>query len=283
MITKKQLIINADDFGMSESINLAVLDAYKNGILTSASLLANGPAFEHSISLLKEMQGIGLAVHLNIIEFSTLQKNIKQDSLLYDRNGRYNNGFVKLLLKSFNHDILKEVEEDFRLQIEKVLAYTPVDHIDSHVHVHAIPNIFKIVCRLAKEYGIKNIRTQFEYPYFVPDIKKYLSLKYPVNLIKVMILNTFTLINRQVIDKDYFSTNENIIGVNYTGCMDTATISAALKNVREKTELLVHPCIDSSMHSRIFEYQAIVDEGLRQQIADCDIDLINFAGKLKFI
>ena len=101
MITKKQLIINADDFGMSESINLAVLDAYKNGILTSASLLANGPAFEHSISLLKEMQGIGLAVHLNIIEFSTLQKNIKQDSLLYDRNGRYNNGFVKLLLKSF--------------------------------------------------------------------------------------------------------------------------------------------------------------------------------------
>ena len=151
------------------------------------------------------------------------------------------------------------------------------------MHVHAIPNIFKIVCRLAKEYGIKNIRTQFEYPYFVPDIKKYLSLKYPVNLIKVMILNTFTLINRQVIDKDYFSTNENIIGVNYTGCMDTATISAALKNVREKTELLVHPCIDRSMHSRIFEYQAIVDEGLRQQIADCDIDLINFAGKLKFI
>lgn len=283
MITKKQLIINADDFGMSESINLAVLDAYKNGILTSASLMSNGPAFEHGVSLLKEMQGIGLAVHLNIIEFSTLQKNIKQDSLLYNSAGCYNNGFVMLLLKSFNDDFLKEVEADFRLQIEKVLAYTPVDHIDSHVHVHAIPNIFKIVCKLAKEYGIKNIRTQFEYPYFVPEITKYFSLKYPVNLIKLMLLNTFTLINRQVLDKDYFSTNENIIGVNYTGYMDKATISSALKNVREKTEVVIHPCIDDSIPLRKIEYQALVDEGLKQQIADCDIDLINFAGNIKLL
>ena len=50
---------------------------------------------------------------------------------------------------------------------------------------------FEIVCRLANEYGIKQVRTQFEKPYLVPDLHKHLNLKYPVNLIKVALLDTF--------------------------------------------------------------------------------------------
>lgn len=284
MELKKQLIINADDFGYSESVNNAVLSAFKNGILTSASLMANAPAFDNAVSLLSEMRSLSVGVHLNIVEFSSLNFTKGKKSFLCNTNGLYNNGFVGLLIKSFDNNFLKEVETDFRFQIEKILEVTDVDHIDSHVHIHAIPSIFKIVVKLAREYNIPNIRTQFEYPYFVPDTEKYFSIKYPVNLVKVALLNTFTLINKCYLKniKD-LKTNENFIGVNYTGYMDTNTVKCALKNVKTKTEAILHPSSDNILLGRYNEFCALVDEDLKQFIKNSDIELINFLNESKDI
>lgn len=282
MEEKKQLIINADDFGMSTEVNGAVLNAYKNGILTSTSLMANAPAFDDAVSLLKELQGLSIGVHLNIIEFSTLKKERKQKSLLYDKNGKFNNGFIALLIKSCNKSFLEEVEEEFRLQIETILSTVSADHIDSHVHVHAIPQIFKIVCKLAQEYGIKNIRTQLEYPYTVPDIKKYFSLKYPINWIKLLLLNFFTLINKRHMKKYNLNTNENFIGVNYTGFMDKNTVEPALKKVEKRTEMVLHPSLDKTL-TRYQEYLALTDKQLIQKIKQSDIELVNFSDVIKAI
>ncbi len=280
---KKQLIINADDFGISEDVNNAIVDGYKNGVLASTTIMANAPAFEHAVLLLPELQGISLGVHLNIIEFSTLKTTLKNNSLLYDKDGIYNNGYIQLILKSFNKDFLNEVEEDFRLQIETVLSKTSVDHIDSHVHVHAIPNIFKIVCKLAKEYGIKHIRTQFEYPYFVPDIKKYLTTKYPVNWLKLLLLNSFTIINKKYLETiEGVTTNKNFVGVNYTGYMDKNTLLCALPFVSEETEAVLHPSINPAQPFHYNEYQTLIEREVIEKIQKSEIDLINFSGKTKF-
>lgn len=276
MTTKKQLIINADDFGISKSANLAILKAAKDGALTSASLMANAPAFEHAASILGRLEGTSIGVHLNIIEFSTLQEKLKHNSLLYDKNGQYKNGFVKILLKSYNKEFLEEIEQDFRLQIEKIIEKTKVSHIDSHVHVHAVPEIFRLTCRLAKEYEIKNIRTQFELPYLVPDISKYISFKYPLNLIKVALLNSFTLINRHCAKEFGLSTNENLIGVNYTGYMDNKTIEFALKNVKTLTELLLHPTISSEESSGYKEFLAVADNSLNARLKAANIKAVGW-------
>ncbi len=74
---------------------------------------------------------------------------------------------------SFDKEFLEEVEEEYRLQIEEGLKHFKPEHIDSHVHMHAIPNLFKIVCKLAKEYDIPYIRTQFEKPYLIPNMKMF--------------------------------------------------------------------------------------------------------------
>lgn len=280
---KKQLIINADDFGISEPVNEAVFRSYKDGLLTSTSLMANAPAFENAVSLLKDLEGLSIGVHLNIIEFSTLKKNLKSDSLLYDRNGRYNNGFIQLLIKSFDKNFLKELEEDFRIQIETILEKTEVDHIDSHVHIHAIPEIFKLTCKLAQEYNIKNIRTQFEYPYLVPDIKKYLSIKYPVNWIKLLLLNGFTILNKRYLKNFDLTTCENFIGVNYTGYMDENTLFYAMKNVTQKTEAIIHPSTDKEDFLHYSEFCAVMSDKLRQKINQSDIELINFSDIVKNI
>ena len=98
MTTKKQLIINADDFGISKSANLAILKAAKDGVLTSASLMANAPAFEDAISILEQLEGISIGVHLNIIEFSRATCSLPWAAAPSFPPGKTKTGSIKTVL-----------------------------------------------------------------------------------------------------------------------------------------------------------------------------------------
>lgn len=273
----KKFILNADDFGMSQAFNRAVLKGYQNGILTSASICANGEAFESAISeVIPQCPDLSIGVHLNIIE----GKSLTNVSLLTDENGIFNNGYGAMILKSCNNEFLRQVEQEFRAQIEKIMAMTKVDHIDSHVHTHAIPNIFKIVVKLAKEYNIPYIRTQFEYPYLIPSIKKHLTIAYPINLIKIMLLNTFTMINSNLVKENNLKTNDYLIGVGYTGMMDDKSIAYGLNALKNKdciAEALIHPCdYDSDIKDHhTTEFELTQNEDLRDFIKEIGFELSN--------
>lgn len=249
ILSNKKFILNADDFGMSKAFNMAVLDGYNSGFLTSASICANGKAFEPAVNeIIPECPDLGIGVHLNIIEDKAIQgqdlQNFTKTNLLTNLNGEFNNGYLKLMSLSNNPIFLEQVEAEFRLQIEKVLKYTKIDHIDSHVHVHAIPKIFEITCKLAKEYEIKQVRTQFEKFYVIGDVKKHLNIKYPPNILKIILLNTFSVKNKKLIKEYGLTTNDYIIGVGYTGMMDDRTILQGLTAIKEDAvvEALIHPC-----------------------------------------
>lgn len=273
----KKFILNADDFGMSQAFNRAVLKGYQNGILTSASICANGEAFESAISeVIPQCPDLSIGVHLNIIE----GKSLTNVSLLTDENGIFNNGYGAMILKSCNNEFLRQVEQEFRAQIEKIMAMTKVDHIDSHVHTHAIPNIFKIVVKLAKEYNIPYIRTQFEYPYLIPSIKKHLTIAYPINLIKIILLNTFTMINSNLVKENNLKTNDYLIGVGYTGMMDDKSIAYGLNALKNKdciAEALIHPCdYDSELKNHhTTEFELTQNEDLRDFIKEIGFELSN--------
>jgi hypothetical protein len=214
----KKFILNADDFGMSKSHNKAVLNGYNNGFLTSASLMANGAEFDAAVhEILPECPGLGVGVHLNVVEGPTL-------------TGFTPRGFLQMFSADTN-----AVEKEFRAQIEKVLKHTAVDHLDSHVHVHAIPAIFKITAKLAREYEIPFVRTQFEELYFVPGRVS------PINLIKVALLNYLTMRNRRALDG--LRTNDYVIGVGYTGMMDEKTVEYGLRAIEGDciVEGIIHP------------------------------------------
>lgn len=244
-MVNKKFILNADDFGKSKAHNKAVLDGYHNGFLTSASILANGEAFNAAVNeIIPECPNLGIGVHLNIIEGHSLTKA----SLLTNSKGEFNNGYLQLILKSGRKDFLEQVEFEFRTQIETIMNYTKVDHIDSHVHTHAIPNLFKLTAKLANEYKIPYVRTQFEEMYFVPSLVKHLNLKYPPNILKIALLNYFTERNKKVLKEYNLKTNDYIIGVGYTGLMDDFAIEYGLKTLDEDcvAEALIHPCHYSS-------------------------------------
>lgn len=274
----KKLVITADDFGISREANIAILKGLQEGLLTGTCIMANGDAFDHAIQeILPQYPEISLGIHLNIIEGKSL-RTPNEDSLLCDGNGNYNNGFVGLLNKSLDKVFLAEVEADFRSQIEKILEHTEVFHINSHVHTHVIPGIFKIVCKLAKEYGIKYIRTQNEIPYVVPSLGKHLEARYPVNLVKSAVLNTFSYVNKKTLEEYELMTNDYFVGVSYTGYMDENTIRCGIKAVKDdnvEVEAILHPTIDANKKDNYQEFLSITNLEFKNEILASDWDLTN--------
>lgn len=237
----KKIIFTADDLGNSKEINLGILKGAMSGVLSSTCIMPNGKAFEQAVNeILPQIKDLGMGAHLDIIENkSLLHKNSK--SLLCDNTGKYNNSYYSLIKKSNDKNFLSEVESEFRSQIEKTLEFTRIDHLNSHVHTHAIPPIFELVCKLAKDYRVDCIRTQYEKNYFVPQ--KSFNFTYPANLIKVGLLNTFSLVNK-VTAKEYgILTNDSFVGVRYTSFMDKRSVLEGLKKTEEgkSVEVLIHP------------------------------------------
>lgn len=275
-MVNKKFILNADDFGMSKAFNRAVLDGYHNGFLSSASLCANGKAFNAGVNeIIPECPNLAIGVHLNIIEGRSLTKA----PLLTNKRGKFNKNFAQLLFKSNNPEFLEQVEFEFRTQIETVMNYTKVDHIDSHVHTHAIPNLFKITARLAKEYNIPYIRTQYEEMYFVPSIKKHINLKYPINILKILLLNYFTSQNKKIVQEYGLKTNDYMIGVGYTGLMDNMTVEYGLRAIDEDciAEAIIHPChyATSNNNQHYIEFLITQNKSLKDKINRLGFEITN--------
>lgn len=282
-MTNKKFILNADDFGLSTAFNRAVLEGHNNGFLKSASICANGEAFDAAVNeILPECADLGVGVHLNIIEGKALS-NPEEIPLLVTKDGMFKNGYLKLIQLSNREDFLKQAEIEFRAQIEKVKKYTAVTHIDSHVHVHAIPNIFKLTAKLAKEYEIPQIRTQFERFYLIPDIKKHFNLSYPINIIKILLLNHFTYWNNKKTAKEFnLKTNDYLIGVGYTGMMDDKAIRFGLEAIKEDAvvEALIHPCSFSTdkvtSNHHVTEFAITQNRDLQDKIQRLGFEITNY-------
>lgn len=154
-----KLIINADDFGYCEGVNYGIISAYKNGIVTSTTIMANMPGFNHAIELLKENKNLSCGVHMNLSCNKPLNDNLKS---LVNENGMF--------YKRINEDVLNKIDLDelyieFCSQIDKVKNEgVEITHLDSHHHVHTIPYFKEVIKSILDKYHL-NIRGGFEYTF----------------------------------------------------------------------------------------------------------------------
>lgn len=272
----KKYILNADDFGLSQNINKAIAEGYNNNILKSTSLCANGIAFDSAINeIMPECPNLCIGVHLNLIEGKALCSH-EQIPDLTDKNNNFNNGYVQLLLKSRNTKFLKQIEIEFRAQIEKILQYFQPFHIDSHVHTHSIPNIFELTCKLAKEYNIPFVRTQFEHTYITPVLSKNLNVKFPINLIKLCLLDMFTLQNKNTVKKYGLKTNEYLTGVTYTGMMSSDTVEYGLETLKNKNDIIVETLIHPYPETHKEEYSIMSNENMKYKIENMGFEFTTY-------
>lgn len=142
-----KLIVNADDFGYSKGVNLGIIEAYTNGIVTSTTLMVNMPHGEHAAKLAKVHSDLGVGIHLVLTCGSPVSADVPS---LVDKHGQFHSQRQLFSLAEAPH-----VERELKAQIETFFALgLHPTHIDSHHHVHAHEIIAPIVARLAKQYGL---------------------------------------------------------------------------------------------------------------------------------
>ena len=240
----KKLIVHADDLGLSKAFNAGIREAAKVGFLTSTCLRINGSAYEDAIKeVLPECPEIGMGLHLNLVEGKTNRQQISKSSKLYFSDGTYRLNFVDLYRGRTNKNLLQEIEADYRDQIERSIKVCSLDHLNSHQHSHAIPEIFEIVCRLAKEYGIRYVRLPRERFHYAAPLSRHISPWYAINLAKFAILNAQVKSNIELAKKYGILTNDYFIGISYTARMDEETLLSGLRAVDKSflIEALFHP------------------------------------------
>lgn len=160
---KKELIVCADDFGFTRGVNKGIVECFKNGILRSASLMANGAALEHAVELAATVPELDLGIHLCINDLSPLCPELVGKELVND-NGRYFSSFSKVVKKLIVQPrVADKIKEEFRSQIEFLLSRNVrLSHINSHKHIHIYPQLWQIVIDLAGEYKIPFVRYPLE-------------------------------------------------------------------------------------------------------------------------
>ncbi|MBO8163765.1 MAG: chitin disaccharide deacetylase [Brevibacillus sp.] len=142
-----KLIVNADDFGYSKGVNLGIIEAHRHGIVSSATLMANMPGWEHAVQLAAEHPNLGVGIHLVLTCGTPVSSRL---SSLIDEQGR----FLRLP-DLIRHAREEEVETEWTAQIEKCLAAgVKPTHLDSHHHVHAFEKFLPVISRLAQRYGL---------------------------------------------------------------------------------------------------------------------------------
>lgn len=158
------VVTNVDDLGLHPAVRRAVDKLAEAGVVTSSTLLANGPDLSESILLQDKHENLGLGAHLNLLRGKPISNPDHIPSLV-DDDGLLFGNYSSLLLRYLTGRIkLAEVEREWSAQIEYLLDYkVRLTHFDSEKHIHAWPGLFTLVGNLANRYGIKWIRKPYEH------------------------------------------------------------------------------------------------------------------------
>ena len=227
------MIVNADDLGMTPGTNRGIFEGYDKGAITHTSVMANGDYFGEAMEGMASREGLGLGVHLNL----TYGKALVGNPLYCDDKGFFNLGYGALLVKR-DENFLAAVEREWDAQIERVLERRGVlTHLDSHRHIHLIPQLYPIVAKLAEKYQIPRVRLINED--LIASIKLTGRANFFFNggIVKYLLLRAFSLIDAK---KANFYQNIRFYSILYTGVVG-ADILRQLKESPVNYEIMVHP------------------------------------------
>lgn len=271
----KRLIVNADDFGMSASVNHGIIQGHQLGIVTSTTMLANGDQFEQAVALAHANPGLQIGVHLNAIEGEPVLGPHEVPSLLDSENRFLGSSWRLGLRQILNRVSGMELRAEFRAQIAKVVesGITPT-HIDSHQHIHCIPAVFEAALDAAQHFGITRVRVPTEARF--PGLRsRQLSRR---NRLKSGVISRLAQASSRRIANA--TTTDYFVGPRFMGRLDTNNLVDLIDGLPPgTTELMCHPASrgDGSRILRDEELGALVSDQVRQAIEASSVELVGFA------
>ncbi|MGA2592134.1 MAG: ChbG/HpnK family deacetylase [Bryobacteraceae bacterium] len=270
MISRKRLVVNGDDFGFTPDVNRGIVAAHRPGILTAATLMANGDAFEDAVRLAKENPTLDAGCHLVLIggrsllpPYAALPASAPQ------------------LLRALAARRI-QVYDELAAQVRKILsAGLEPTHLDTHKHTHLAPPVLDAVARIAEEFQIRWVRRPFDLPITalrggVPWLKRAASGGLGV------LRGRF----HRVLARHGCRTTDHFAGFQITGRFRTAELVQLIRELPEGvTELMCHPgyCGEDLRNastrlkdSRQRELEALVAPETRAALDEAGVDLVNY-------
>jgi hopanoid biosynthesis associated protein HpnK len=241
MEPSKRLIVTADDFGLTTRVNEAIATAHREGIVTTASLMVNAPAFDHAVETARNNPNLDIGLHLNLTEGRPISDPATIPTIANAADGFLYKHPLRLARALATGKVRRgDLEREIRAQMEKAVASELwITHIDGHKHVHVMPAVLGIISKIAPEYAIHGIRSTRER---MPQLGALLARNKP---------------SRSHIFKQYFfgkvlsllspSTQvlvapKRFYGITQTGFLDLPTLTEIIDDLDEGIhELMCHP------------------------------------------
>jgi hopanoid biosynthesis associated protein HpnK len=283
----KEVILNADDFGLTPGVNEGIVRAHREGILSSTTLMASGLAFEDAVRHAIENPKLGVGCHLVLIGGTSVAP-AKEIPSLVDAEGHLPATLPAFVARVTSGRIRADhIAHELRAQIEKIRsAGIEPTHVDTHKHTHAHPRVLNVVCRVAKECGIKRIRQPIEsfrksWLTTAADRKGTSS-----QMVAAAAVRSIAPKFRSTLKKYGMTTPKHFLGLAMTGQVGPATLRKMIESLDEgTTEIMFHPGVYDDalaktgtrlLMQRELELRALTDPGVRDALQERDVRIISY-------
>jgi len=283
----RRLIINADDFGLTQGVNRAIVEAHCHGEVTSATLMANGQAFDDAVERAKSESRLSIGCHVVLVDGFPI-RGPQQTATLSDKkfpDGRFYQSLNSFALRAVAGRIdADEIEAEVTAQIRKLQAAgVAVSHLDAHKHTHIFPQVLRPLLRAARACGVLAIRNPFG-PVRFSILAKYPSLWKRYS--QVSILNRLGGRFRNSVADAGMLTTDGTVGIVATGAMDHYLFENIIDSLPEGTwELVCHPGYNDAdlanirtrlRESRVEEMRVLTSPEAREMLNRSGVQLISY-------
>ena len=266
MIARKQLIVNADDFGFTPDVNEGIVEANRTGVLTATTLMANGAAFDDAVRLAKATPDLDVGCHLVLVSGRSVHTGQALPPTV-----------SKLLLAIARREI--RIYDELSAQVRKIVAagIAPT-HLDTHKHTHLAPPVLEAVARIADEFDIGWVRRPFDFPMTTNTPLMTRATSRALQVVRRRFHRT--------LERRRCRTTDTFAGFQITGRFRAAELVELIRQLPDGlTELMCHPgrCRDTLRQaktrlkeSREEELRALVAPATRQALEANGVELVNY-------
>jgi predicted glycoside hydrolase/deacetylase ChbG (UPF0249 family) len=295
----RNLIVNADDLGLTAGVNRAILETHAAGVVSSATLMANGARFEEAAVAARSAPNLSVGCHVVLVDGSPVSPPGTVDTLLALRSpepGKFCSSLsafaARALLGGFDPG---QLVAEITAQIRKIQSTgLQVTHLDTHKHAHIFPEILVALLRAARICGVRAIRNPFVPVAAMPARlfrgKRALWKRYG----QVRMLHTFSAQFIRRIRRAGLLTPDGVIGVIETGSLDRPGQNSAYSSLLRQTlaglpegtwELVCHPGYNDAdlratrtrlLDSREDERRLLLSAELRRFLEERKIRVIGY-------
>ena len=279
---RRSLVINGDDFGFSTGVNRAIIAAHEQGVLTSASLMVTGEAFEEAVELAKAHPNLGVGIHLTL---GCGRSVLPPDRIpnLVDAEGKFSDEPVQVGLSyQFNRAARRELPLEIRAQLEKFRQTgLTLSHVDGHLHHHSHPVVLREIIKLVDEFDIKVIRLPSE------ELRSTLQID-PTDL-RTKLIWSFVFTGLRWYGESLLKAKgvhyvDRVYGLLQSGRMNEDYLLNLIPTIQaERVEIYSHPAIpvagdpsNAPLGLGETEMQALISDRVRECIAQNGFELTNY-------